>query len=241
MRWTTRLATGGAQVFWFLALAGMIGSMFVVPKIFVDPPRLTMWNHATVVSRGDDTIVYEFTLDGVTYRGTDRYYGSAGPTALVDIWYDPARPQYSSTREDQKQIGYGLGSLAVLIAPFSAAVIALLMMWRRTRFRMLRYGRLVDATVSRDEPTAGGRLSYVTLRYPLEDGRGDLTVVRRQAVDEPVLYDPARPDHAIALADLTGRPRLDGDRWIPTTLPYGVFLLPLATLAMIGVLLAKSL
>ena len=56
-----------------------------------------------------------------------------------------------------------------------------------------------------------------------------------------MLYDPGEPHHACALGDLTCRPRLDGDRFVPTSIPYLAFLLPAATLATIGVLLAKSL
>lgn len=237
MRWTTRLSTLGAQMMWLLALGGMLGALAVVPKIWMDPPKLTMWNRAVVVSAGDETIVYEFTLDGKTYRGVDKYYGSSGPTGLVDIWYDPKRPEYSTTLSGKGQIGYGPGSLAVLIAPLVPFLCALLMMWRRSRFRMLRWGRIVDGTVTRVEETAGGRLRYVTLRYEM----GELTVVRREPVGEPLVYDPSNPDHAIALADLTCAPTLDGDRWVPARIPYAVFFLPVVTLTLVVTLLAKSL
>ena len=247
MRWATRVATLGAQVSWLLLVGGLIGALFVVPKVRLHPPDMQMPNTATVLQRGDDTCVYEFTLDGVTYQKSGVYYGTAPVGGLIRIWYDPRDPHNSTTLSDvgDRIYDYGPGSLSVLAAPLAALVLVICMMWRSRRFRLLRYGRLVEGRVARTEETAGGRVAFVTYRYDIAgtEHRAEITTVRPagERPGEPVLYDPADPYHACAIEDLTGRPHLEGDRFVPTTLPYAAFVLPVTALALVAVLLVKSL
>ena len=245
MRWATRLTRLPVQLSWLVALGGVIGALFVVPRIELNPPVNKTPALATIVARGDDTVVYDLAVGDHTYRNSGLYYGASGTGDPVRVWYDPRDPSRATTIPDQPAYDYGKGSLLVLAFPGGAIALALLFMWHRRRFRLLRYGRAALATVRASEPTPGGRVSYLRFLYVIEGTQhtADLTTVRRDEghATETVLYDPGEPHHACALADLTCRPRLDGDRFVPTTMPYLAFALPLATLAMIGVLVAKTL
>ena len=245
MRWATRLNQLSVQLSWLVALGGVIGALFVVPRIELHPPVNKTPGIARIIQRGDDTVVYELVVADRAYRTSGIYYGTAGVGDPLRVWYDPRDPARATTLPDQPAYDYGKGSLLVLAFPGGAIVIAVLFMWHRRRFRLLRYGRAVEARIRTSERTAGGRLAFLTFKYTIEgtEHTAEVTSVRRsdERGPEVVLYDPGDPQHACALADLTGRPRMEGDRFVPTSLPYLAFVLPLATLAMIGVLAAKSL
>jgi len=245
MRWATRLNQLAVQLSLLVALGGVIGALFVVPRVELHPPVNKTPELATIVSRGDETVIYDLVVDGKAYRNSGMYYGTSTVGDPLRVWYDPRDPSRATTVPDQPAYDYGKGSLLVLAFPGGAIAIALLFMWHRRRFRLLRYGRAVEATLRASDPTPGNRVAYLRFRYVIEgtEHTASLTTVRRDdgQTTETVLYDPADPSHACALADLTCRPRLDGDAFVPTRLPYLAFALPLATLAMVGVLVAKSL
>ncbi len=248
MRWATRLHRLPVQLAWLVALGGVIGALFVVPRVEFHPPVNKTPGLATIVTRGDDTVIYDLVVDGKTYRNTGIYYGTADAGASLRVWYDPRVPSRATTLPDQPDYDYGKGSLLVLAFPGGALLVAALFMWHARRFRLLRYGHVAEAALRATEPTAGGRVAYLRFVYEIEGTRhtADVTTVRRdrgdaQETTEQVLYDPAQPHHACALADLTCSPRLEGDRFVPTNLPYLAFALPLATLATIGILVAKTL
>ena len=245
MRWATRLAQLPVQIAWLVALGGVIGATFVVPRIELHPPVNKTPALATIVQRGDDTVIYDLVVDGKAYRNSGIYYGSAPVGGSLRVWFDPRDPSRATTLPDQPAYDYGKGSLLVLAFPAGALVVAFAFMWHRRRFRLLRYGRATEARVRTSERTRGGRVAYLTFKYAIEgtDHTADVTTVRGDFERGPeiVLYDPSNPDHACPLADLVGKPRLEGDRFIPTSLPYAVFALPIATLAAIGILVAKTL
>ena len=245
MRWATRLAQVPAQLAWLVALGGVVGAMFVVPKVDLHPPVNKTFAHGTIVARGDDTIVYDLVVGERTYRNSGIYYGTSAAGEQVRVWYDPRDPSRSTTVPDQPDYDYGAGSLLVLAFPAGAIVVAFAFMWHRRRFRLLRYGRATEARVRTSERTRGGRTAYLNFKYMIDGTEHSANVTTVRAGDERgpeiVLYDPSEPNHACPLADLVGKPRLEGDRFVPTSLPYAAFALPLATLAAIGILVAKTL
>ncbi len=256
MRWATRLHRLPVQIAWLVALGGVIGALFVVPRIQLHPAVNKTPALARIVSRGDDTVVYDLDVDGKRYRNGGIYYGTAGVGDPLPVWYDPRDPARATTLRDQPDYDYGTGSLLVLAFPAGAILVAGLFMWHGRRFRLLRYGRVAESTLRASEPTRGGRLAYLRFAYDIEGTKhtADITTVRRYTGQDPkdeqafnpiVLYDPADPDHACVVSDLTCRPIVfrDNDReWFsPTTIPYLAFALPLGTLVAIGILVAKTL
>jgi hypothetical protein len=245
MRWATRLAQLPVQIAWICALGGVIGALFVVPRVRFHPPRYAESGIGYIVARGDDTVLYDLEVGGKTFHDGGVYYGTKSKGDPIDVWYDPADPSNATTLRDQPVYDYGKGSLLVLAFPVGVLVVGAIFMWNGRRFRLLRYGRAVEATLRSTDPTRGGRVAYLRFKYEIEgtEHHADLTTVRRDdgRDTEIILYDAADPHHACALSDLTCSPTLEGDRFVPTTFPYLAFLVPLATLATVVILVVKTL
>ncbi len=250
MRWAVRLSSFGAQSGWLLTSMALLLAIRVVPKVRMHPAHYDVHTQGTVVAKTLDVVTYEFLdLDGESHRQSGVIphpvpeVDQAGVGDPIDVWHDATYPEESALyRKEPNDIGPG--SLAVLVLPLAGLVMSLLYMWQRRRMRLLRYGCLVNAQ-ARHSDASGGRTANLSFQFDIEGTRSTthLTTVRspdQLGTTEPVLYDPSDPDHAIAIADLPGRPTLTDHAFAMTRMPFAVFVLPLTTLALIGVLVAKS-
>jgi len=222
VRWHLSLRGVDTQLSWLLAVLGMLACIVVIPRVRLDAARLTEAAAARVTDNDGAVVDYEyFDRDGKLHQGHERGHPGSGlswqPGSSLSIRYDPNDPAVSTLVDTKAMVGPG--SLALLAFPGGAIILALVFMWLRRRriLRLLRYGNLARGHL------VHGTLPLLEFDYEVEGEPRTIEIAApplwHRLVDDrdvPLLYDPSNPDHAIALDELPGRPRIDGDRLVTT-------------------------
>lgn len=231
VRWSIRLGTMRAQVAWLLAAVGLVICLAVFPRI-TGYPHYTQHTTAVVVDSDGADAIYEYgDQNHKSHTGHAPLHESAHLGATIDIWYDPANPGHSSVIERYESDHPGPGSYALIAWPGLAILLACFFMWRPRMMRLLRHGRPTSI-----KPRKSGDPFVITFDYVTDDGKQKTnTIPALRTYTEPeklvLFYAPWNPYFAVVLDELPTRPRLDGERFVATRRPLGLFLLPLLTFA----------
>jgi hypothetical protein len=164
---------------------------------------------------------YEFSVAGSTLRGTSYTDGeskSAGDEVTIEYDADhPERSRIAGMRRAQFTAGVGF----VMIFPFIGAVLVLFA--TRTGFRrnrLLRHGILAEGKLLGRERTNvvinGQPVWALTFEFTARDGRRHEAAARttdparlEDEAQEPLLYDPDRPESAYVLDEAPARPQFE--------------------------------
>ncbi len=239
VRWSIRIGTLRAQVSWLLAVIGLVICIAVLPRI-TGYPHYTEHASAMIVDTDGADAVYQYADHARRdHVGHAPLHGATHIGEVIDIWYDAHEPGLSSPIEGYEADHPGPGSYALLAWPGIAIVLAGLFMWRPRVMRLLRHGR-----ETRMRPIKNGDAFVITFDYVTDAGQhktGQIPALRSYVEPEKLalMYAPWNPDFAMVLEELPGRPRLVDGRFVATVRPFGLWILPAATVAA-GVLLAVA-
>lgn len=164
---------------------------------------------------------YEFSVAGSTLRGTSYTHGeskSAGDEVTVEYDADhPERSRIAGMRRAQFTAAVGL----VMIFPFIGAVLVFFATRSGLRRnQVLRHGILAEGTLLGRERTNvrvnGHPVWALTFEFTARDGRRHEAVARttytarlEDEAQEPLLYDPDRPERAYLLDEAPARPQFE--------------------------------
>lgn len=164
---------------------------------------------------------YEFSVAGSTLHGTSYSDGESKSIGdEVTIEYDADHPERSRI-EGMRRAQFGAGVAFVLLFPFIGAVFVVFAM--RTglrRNRLLRHGILAEGKLTGRERTNvvvnGHPVWALTFEFTARDGRRHQATARtadparlEDEAQEPLLYDPDRPENAYLLDEAPARPEFE--------------------------------
>jgi hypothetical protein len=190
---------------------------------------------------------YQFEHGGHSYQGVSYARGrNQSEGSQVTVEFPADRPQRSRIEGMDTAI-MPVWALAIALFPIvGMAVLGYGFHRGLVAARLLRHGNLASGRLVSKEPTGSSvneqRVYKLVFEFAAEDGsiRQVATSTHDTArledeLDEPLVYDPGRPDSAVLLDSLPGTPRIDVQGQIaPLRLITVVWVLVLPTASVVG-------
>lgn len=178
--------------------------------------------------RVNETRVYEHKYsfigaDGLEYAGASyKTGGGLRNGQKVTIEYKPGKPETSRIRGMRRGV---IGLFGLIPAIFPAIGLCLIIAGIRKGIKanhLLRYGeQTTGKLISKDRTGAEVNdqpVYKMTFEFAASDGSSCQVIAkthRPEALEdeeqEPLLYDPSRPDYAVMMDNLPGNPRIDSN------------------------------